>query len=292
MNWFYGTFYKNDYKYKAMKPVAILSSDTSPDYITLLPIVQKSWELQGWDTRIMIVDNHKTEKEDDLACYINFFIPSVRTSLPIPPEGMSLESVNEAVYAQCVRMYMPNNVWIDSGEDRYCILSDADMFIGSSFLNRDFDRVNCFGYDLTGYTEVPMCYVGAYCSKWAEIMKYSESNIFNDLEKISRYKSPIYGEAWGSDQQILTRRLKQYSFDRINFINRGSDQNNDGLPMGRWDRHNWVKPSGEVHDCHLPRDPMNEHNFRRIKEMCIHCYPAENWDWLDEYRDQVMKILK
>jgi hypothetical protein len=160
------------------------------------------------------------------------------------------------------------------------------MFIASSFLKRDFDKVNVFGHDLTNYAEIPMCYVGMKISIWKKIM--GENGIENDLLKYASHSSKEWLQAWGCDQQILTSKLKIFGFDNINFIPRGRDINNQYLPLGRWDRFNWQKPSHQIHDVHLMRDPLNKQNFNKILEMCKFIYPEQSWNWLTDYRTEFL----
>lgn len=261
-----------------MKPLAILSTDTNPDYLFCLPIVVKSWELQGFDV-LPIMVNDIDEVFD--ASFFNKYIGSkVRVFSNSTYDGCT----NQKVYVQCARMYVTRT----RPMNQYCILGDVDMFIASSFLHRDFDKVNSFGHDLTGFQEVPMCYVGMIANKWHEVL--GSTNIEHDLEQHTKYKSGIWHESWGADQQILTAKLKAYGFDRINFINRGVDPSNQNLPMGRWDRYGGFKrPAGEVHDVHLPRHPWRLEPFLQIVGMCENIYPNENWSWLKGYRDDFME---
>lgn len=268
-----------------MKPLAIISSDGNPDYLSLLPIVCKSWEIQGFDTLpLVLIDDY--QKIDSTRDFLDKWI-TCKPQIWYPRKDVH-SRLNPSLYVQCIRLY----AGAGQADGRYCILADADMFIASSFLSRDFDKVNAFGHDLTGFGEIPICYVGMTSQRWAEIMGEDQDQILIDLKAYGKPDSDVWHEAWGCDQQILTSKLKAYGFDQINFINRRTDPKNSGLPLGRWDRYNWVKPQGEIHDVHLMRNPLSDENFPKIVDMCKAIYPNQNWDWLTEYRIEFLNAIK
>lgn len=261
-----------------MKPLAILSCDTNPDYLFCLPIVAKSWELQGFDVLPMVI------RDKDEVFPLNFFDMYLGQKLRTFSNTTFVGCTNPKVYVQCARMYVTRT----RPSSQYCIIGDADMMIGSSFLHRDFDKVNVFGHDLTGFQEIPMCYVGMTAEKWHEVL--GACDIETDLATHTKYKSEVWHEAWGADQQILTAKLKAYGFDKINFINRGTDFRNHNLPMGRWDRYGGFKrPTGQVHDVHLPRKPYEIVNTSMIGAVCDDLYPHVDWNWMMDYRNQFLK---
>lgn len=278
----------NRKNYSKLKPVAIISTDLNPDYLFLLPIVAKSWELQGFAPRL-IVDC----EESDYSRIRNLLFPFLSPDATIyagynDPDRNIKSEKNKALYSQCCRLYAAGSVTVEP--ETYAIISDADMFIASSFLYRDFDKVNSFGHDLTDFQEIPACYVGMKAERWLEIFG---NNMADDLRKYAAPDSDEWHKAWGCDQQILTGKLKEYGFNKINFINRGIDPKNLNLPLGRWDRYGgFKKPSGEIHDVHLMRDPTSEENFNKILDMCETVYPNENWGWLDKYRSEFLKEMR
>lgn len=270
-----------------MKPVAILSCDTNESYLACLPIVCKSWQLQGFDVMVMPCMRDESEELEAVTAFgkVSRFMKNVLMSRYYIVNVFS--TTNKALYTQCVRLYVPRL------QNQYCILSDADMFIASSFLYRDFDKINVFGHDLTGFNHVPICYTGMTTSKWAEVMGYGPGSMEKDLALYADKDSKDPAKAWVADQDILTAKLKNYGFDKINFINRGTDPKNLNLPLGRIDRYNNMKrPAGEIHDCHLPRNPLSDENFPKIVDMCETIYPRENWGWLYEFRKEFQESIK
>jgi|GEM_PF-6930163 len=258
----------------------LLSVDNNPSYLYLLPIVCKSWQLQGW--KCYINYNNVYDKILHLIC-------DTLDELGIINDGKydtrQPTTQNKAIYAQCERMYMP----INQNNEDYFIMSDADMFIASDFLNRDYDKVNAFGHDLTGYGQIPMCYVGMTGNKWKELMH--PFDVEADLKKFAKKDAEDFYVAWGCDQDILTGRLRTViGFQNVNFIKRGQDPYNEGLPMGRWDRHNWVKPAGVIHDCHLSPEGYTDGGTERLFAMCNDIYPNESWHWIKDYQTKFREI--
>lgn len=265
-----------------MKPVALLTCDDSPDYLFLLPIVAKSWELQGFEVMPVVI----SDKTHIVRPFMDKYMKGVRAW---SPDKTITSRLNPALYVQCVRLYIGRN----RPKDQYCIIGDADMVIASSFLYRDFDKVNVFGHDLTDFNEIPMCYVGMTGAKWIEVIGTGNYPMKEDLEKHSKYKSKVWHEAWGADQQILTAKLKAYGFDRVNFINRRDPNAKHNIPAGRLDRsNNFVMPGGEIHDVHLMREPYTDHNIFIIQEIMKVIYSRQGWEWIEGYADDFKKTFK
>lgn len=262
-----------------MKPIVILSTDTTPDYLYCLPITAKAWELQGWDVDAIIVCKHPSDIKG-IGLAERYIGGQHEVEHVVRPEEFEN---NPSLYAQCVRLFTPMDFFDD---DQYCILGDVDMLLGSDFLNRDFDKVNVFGHDLTGREHIPMCYCGMTVGRWAEVMgddkMHAHVNQYCDLtDKV---------KAWVCDQDILTARLKEYGYGRINFVDRGTDPNNSNLPIGRQDRYNNMKrPEGVVHDVHLMRKPW-EH-VEKIIEICTDLYPKEDWGWIRDYTNEFKREM-
>lgn len=275
------------------RPIAVLSSNTNPDYLSLLPIVAKSWDMQQFNCWITInlEDETKSEKDPEFMrqlAVIRKYMPAEQASIEIVNKKVVSEK-NPALYTQCARLYAPKQLR-DLFGNTYIIMSDADMFMCSSFIVRDFDKVNVFGHDLTGFGHVPICYVGMYADKWKQLMDYDNMGMERDLATFAKKDSTDWLTAWCSDQDIITAKLKNFGFGNIHFINRGQDPKNSSLPMGRWDRYNWQKPTSEIHDAHLMRQPLSDENFPKIVELCKTVYPNQDWGWLNAYRNDFLNF--
>lgn len=262
-----------------MKPVALLTTDDNLDYLFCLPITVKTWELQAFEVMPCIVSNRA-----DVKPFMDKYIKGARM---FKPDASIKSELNPSIYTQCLRLYLGRN----RPRDQYCIMGDVDMLIASSFLYRDFDKVNVFGHDLTDFNEIPMCYVGMSGKKWQEIM--GDGTMKQDIEKYTKYKSKVWHEAWGADQQILTAKLQAYGYENINFINRRDPLHKDNIPEGRLDRSsNFAIPLGDIHDVHLMRKPFVEHSVFMIEEILSTIYPRQNWEWVEDYAHDFIKTFK
>ena len=279
------------------KKVAMLSVNNNPDYLFVLPLVAMSWSLQGFTPFIVFNDEgEEDEKSKRLRDLVKHTIDKNMDAYHVNVSYSSTIEANKSLFTQCIRLYMPLLVMGEIGEEVYAIVGDADMFIGSSFLYRDTqpENVNVFGFDLTGKSQVPMCYVGMSTEKWLEVMKYNGWSIYENMTRdVENYKpadTKDWEKNWGIDQQIITEKLKEYGFNRINFFDRGTDSNNSGLPMGRLDRYNWQYPQSEIHDAHLLRNPTNKDNFFKLMDMC-HAIYNRDWSWVTDYYCKFNEIL-
>lgn len=259
-----------------MKPVVILSCDTNPDYLFLLPITAKTWELQGWEVCANVESNKRTE------CIFNVMPFGSYEFFEHKVAGLSLISVS-----QIIRL-----LHTTCQEDRTVCIGDVDMLLASDFLYKRFDLTNVFGHDLTNFEHIPICYVTATRDKWLKIIDFNEQENWEEwiLQMIKKHGKE---NPWCWDQDILTGQLKEYGYENINFINRGTDPNNHNLPLGRWDRYgNFKKPTGQIHDVHLMRKPYTDDNFCKLMEILYTIYPNENWDWVNKYRNEFLKEIK
>lgn len=265
-----------------MKPTVILSCDTTPDYLFLLPIVAKSWQLQGWDVCANVESDNTIDCVNDRMNFgdVDWFKHEV--------DGLETSSV-----AQIKRLYDTCNLF----QNTTVCIGDVDMFIGSDFIYKRFDLINVFGHDLTDFGHIPMCYVTATRDQWREMMDFKEEdnqgdNIRWEVWITRMIKKHGKENTWCWDQDILTGQLKEYGFDRINFIHRGTDPSNSNLPLGRCDRYNNMHiPKGQIHDVHLMRNPMSEENTAKIIEIATMLYPNEDWSWILEYRNEFVNSI-
>lgn len=268
-----------------MKPIVILSATIDPDYLFCLPITAKTWELQGWEPCIGI---ESWKHIESVYKRLNFgeYDPYDHQQFK------ELSHLSSVTISQVIRLYQACNL-LPGRENIPVCIGDVDMLIGSNFLYRDFHSINVYGHDLTGFEHIPMCYVVMTNGDWRKVMQFRGdygSLIKEDIDKYGNL-STDHGR-WVLDQDILTAKLKAYGYDKINFINRGTDPDNHNLPIGRWDRYGGMKrPKGQVHDVHLMRKPYEQQNTEKIIEICKDLYPAEDWSWIQEYRNEFVKEM-
>lgn len=252
-------------------PTIVISTDSNPEYSFYMPLTSLLWRKAGWNV-IAIYINDGRQKQAGYLSQRQTVADGV-TILNIDYQNYVDMFALPSTLAQVVRLYAP--VRRDNLEE-YIMMGDVDMIPLSSYFNRDFNAVNVFGYDLTDYTQVPMCYVGMTAHNWREMMGYKGYTIFNAIRGMeSKYqekaKSSLWGKCWDTDQAILTDKVMQFKETHaVNFITR--TKNEKGLAVGRVDRADWNydigKQDGQYIDSHLLRGkPWQKNRFEDVLAM-------------------------
>lgn len=243
-----------------MNKYAILSTDNNPDYYSLLPLVCHSWRKIEY-TPVIIFANVESKLEDLIISYCPLGTIKGHT---LPTEG-----VKDSTKAQISRLFAHQHRW---SED-ILITADADMVIARDIFTHDVTegQIVSFGYDLTGRSELPICYVKARADKWRELM-----GEFTIPEKAYRERWEDY---WSVDQQLLTQRAREYGMEKITFIDRGN-QNKHGLPTGRWDRHDWAHIPDSIIDVHMKRN-----DWQAQIQVAERLWPGEDHSFITKFRE-------
>lgn len=237
---------------------AILSTDNNPDYYNLLPLVCHSWNKLGYTPIIISVNISK-----ELTILLHEHCPG--TQIINHP---STEGVKDSTMAQLYRLWPPCD-----NDDDIVVTADADMVIAHDIFTNDISQgqIISYGYDLTGRSELPMCYVKANASKWRELI-----GKFTIPDKSYSDKWEDY---WSVDQQLLTQRARDYGMDRITFVDRGN-QNKHGLPTGRWDRHDWAHIPDTIIDVHMKRN-----DWEAQIQVAERLWPGEDHSFITKFRE-------
>lgn len=242
-----------------MNKYAILSTDNNPDYYSLLPLVCHSWRKIGYTPVIIFVN----VPHDTIIKIMDACPGAVKTELG-PHEG-----VKDSTIAQVQRLWE----WQRAAEDDVLITADADMVIARDIFTHDVShgQIVSYGYDLTGRSELPICYVKATAAKWRELM-----GEFTIPEKAY---SERWEDYWSVDQQLLTQRAREYGMGRITFIDRGN-QNKHGLPTGRWDRYDFANIPDSIIDVHMPRNDWDAQY-----QVAERLWPGEDHSFITKFRE-------
>jgi hypothetical protein len=249
-----------------MNKYCILSTDNNPDYYSLLPLVCYSWKKIGYTPVIIFVNvPYNTWKKIMDAC------PEAKSHVLY-----SIDGVKDSTYAQLQRLFMGK--YAPSPDDVF-ITADADMIIARDIFSHDVSQgqIISYGYDLTGRSELPICYVKATAAKWRELM-----GEFTIPDAAYNGKWETY---WSVDQQLLTQRANEYGMGRITFVDRGN-QNKHGLPTGRWDRHDFAHIPDSIIDVHMPRGDWGAQIqvFERL-------WPGEDHSFITKFREALGSIV-
>lgn len=241
-----------------MTKYAVLSVDNNPDYYSLLPLVCYSWNKIGYMPMILTVN----VPQNILDILIEHIKDKVVMAYP------STDGIKDSTIAQLMRLWAPS-----FNDDDILITGDADMVIARDIFTHDVNQgqIVSYGYDLTGRSEIPICYVKAMATKWRELI-----GPFVIPEKAYSDKWEDY---WSVDQQLLTQRAGQYGMEKITFVDRGN-QNKHGLPTGRWDRHDWAHIPDSIIDVHMPRN-----NWDAQIQVFEKLWPGEDHSFITKFRE-------
>jgi len=236
-----------------MKRVAVISTNDNLDYLFYLPLVIEGWYKLGYDVHVFY--HGKTEplelSMDVITNLSNKYDRDTDVHFI-----QSIDGIDDVTLIQCARLFAG---YFYRGTDTRIVTSDIDMLVVKDIF-LDKGNVDVYGHDLTGFKQVPMCYVSATADRWWNMMGLDEHiDLQANMAMVIRqepFHNSCYGhEKWATDQEILTKKLAgQFSYTHERGIEPGSF-----LPKGRLDRYNWVYPNSELIDVHLPRNPLNEY---------------------------------
>lgn len=258
-----------------MRRIAVISTNDKRDYLFYLPVVVEGWYKLGYDvlcfycgkteplelsTDVIIELSNKYNHDFDLVLFTDTC------------------GIDEVSFIQTSRLF---GGYVYRGQDVRLITSDIDMLVVKDIFD-DKGQLDVYGHDLTGYQQVPMCYVSATAQRWYDIMGIDEHQSIEQNIAMKIRNEPFYtGEGWqrwSVDQEILTKRLKSSGFyyDHAREIEPGSY-----LPKGRLDRSGWRMPN-ELIDVHLPRNPLTE--FGKLVHLA--------GEWFPEYFNKFKEYYK
>lgn len=262
-----------------VKKYIVLSVNDNPDYLYFTPLTEWAWRKFGWEPILFFAGEltpmvkHVLFDGDE---------PSTRAFM------VGNVQYRTATIAQISRLYAGVLVQPDD----YVMTGDIDMIPLSDYWHPNFDQKTVWGFDLTGRTEFPICYLGMKAKYWREVMRLDSDNyshkIKRDLDSMPNAKSEDFYKWWGVDQQLITERLKPYN---PTIIERGQYPN--GYAYGRVDRGSWTLDHKEYIDAHLPQQVYHrgrEKYFEQMMELLHHVWPEEDFTWVYDYTIEFRKL--
>jgi hypothetical protein len=213
-----------------MKKTTILSTDDNENYISYLPYIQQAWNTLGWDT-------------------LTFYLGS--KNIPSTKKNQIIKINPITGYRDCTVVQVSRLLAYKYIQEGIIMTSDVDMMPLSNYWNPQYDQITCYGYDLTHFQQIPMCYIAANSNNWKSLIQ--SDSIESLLDQTSFGKSNNFNEWWFTDQLIITNKILEYTQKPV-FINRGFSTNN--LAKGRIDRVAWDLTKNEDSlkiDAHMPR---------------------------------------
>jgi hypothetical protein len=241
-----------------MSKFAVISVDNNPEYYNLLPLVCYSWWKLGYEPAIIWLADRKV-----LSIMDKFIDAKVLLRDPVP-------GVKDSTIAQLDRLFAHEyNIFED---DDILVTADADMIVAKDIFHCN-DGFTNYGYDLTGRSELPICYNIATREKWREFM-----GSFTVPQSAYSDKWETY---WSTDQQLLTQRAHEYGMGKITFVDRGNN-NKHGLPTGRWDRFDWNHIPDDIIDVHMKRNDFDA-QLQVFKKL----WPNDDYSFLANFHNSL-----
>lgn len=268
-----------------MKKSVVISVNENPEYLYYLPLTVWAWNKFGWSVICFFEGARLGQVVEDAIANNNHYPGNGFILHKLDP----IEGYDSATITQVSRMYAG---WNHLEED-FIMMSDSDMLPLSNYWEPDVNKINLWGWNLTEFQQMPMCFCGMSPVNWLTFMMITYSNhnmmIKRDLKLYPQAKGNDPVTRWNVDQQILTDRLHSTRIDKIN-IHRGVYPN--GYPVGRVDRSAWTLDHEVLIDCHMERgiwtDPAKQ---ARLKELLTLVWPNENFDWFWEYTNKFAKLF-
>lgn len=273
---------------------AIISSTYDNNYIYYLPIVRWCWEKLGIDV-ICFMPYPETELENrkyEMVAHKDnwmFFAPENK----------------KATYAQCARLY---GACLDLPIEEVLITSDVDMAV-FRLPEMNGKHFTIFGSDLVPDKQYPICYISASVDNWRRtfLIKYgilpenprgAIMEIVNKTyqEKLDELLGDIEvdhfrGNYWGKDQETAFNEINKYNVN-IGFINRARPQTQFATHRIDRDDSYWrERLNHEIIDAHLWRPGYTDEAHKNIMELLQYMYPNDNFEWVDNYRNEYLKLL-
>lgn len=279
---------------------AIISTTYSDTYLYFLPITVFCWHKLNVDTICFMPYLNASEENRKIDLINDTF-----RILGIKPQyaGFASPKHKEATYAQCSRLY---GACLDLPEDEVLVTGDIDMalFKIPEYVKGTF---SVFGADLVPNGQVPICYLTATVKQWRgtfnlyyKVWEGEEGQMIIGVKTYQQCLDELLGDIecenmrgnyWSKDQQeahdkIFNNRFSHTEIKRARPNTQFADHRVDR------DDINWRSyVNDELIDAHLWRDGYTDENHANIMELMKMKFPDEDFTWLDNYRNEYLKLL-
>ncbi len=261
-------------KYSTGMPKIILSTTEDDKYLFFLPIAVWCWKQMGWDAIVFLPEIRNSKLENVANLTLNICPETSFYRVPLNSKYKA------STLMQCVRMYASCIHW---NEEEYMMMGDIDLIpLSKDYFQRDEDKINYFGHDLTDFKHIPMCYVGMKRKNWKKVMQLDESRLEVQMDK----DLSLFPENWGLDQDILTKKMTDFGLENCNQINRGKLRS--GQAAGRVCRgFGFDTNTDRPIDAHLPRPGYGVAEFHQIMTLIKKYFTG--YEWMIKYKNDYVK---
>lgn len=273
-----------------------LSANENPLYLFYLPLTCWAWNKLGWIPFVILVRDEYPSKNEKIFDFVNKSIQS-GTTYYIDARAAIQHGYKTETIAQLSRLYAA----LEIGDRDYLLTGDADMIPLSDYWKFVFTEFpSLYGWDLTEYNHMPICYIGMTKKLWLQTMELSQYDSMNvvvhcDLINIPNSKSEDKTKRWVIDQDFITEKINKYwpldKFKHVTNTPRGVYKN--GYPIGRVDRSAWSHAHNIYIDCHAPHDILtNEESRAKLLHLLKFIWPNEDFKWWENYQKEFLELLK
>jgi len=264
--------------------ISVLSATGNEFYSYPLPITVWSWYKLGIKSIVFVPENSGAKialaKEycNGMADFYTF----------------KCEERKEATFAQTSRLFGATVEGLDDNE--VLITGDADLAVfGSEFEQFKDGKVRIIGADLLSedMNQFPMCFIGMSVSNWKDIFAIGSDNLQSALDDtVGNLESISFrGDFWGYDQwyahQVITR-------SGVDILKIPRAKPPEMFAVRRYDRDDQFildRLNPDTIDFHMPRPGYEEKSHHIIMTILKYHYPNEDFTWVDQYRNEYLKLL-
>ena len=265
---------------------AVISTTHDPKYSFFLPIVSYCWHKLGVKVICFTPETNNELELQQMAlitgtCYNEGF-PFERYNFKAPKH-------KGATYVQILRLMAASIKEID--DETILFTGDIDMIMFGLFSHFYSEKFTIWGADLVPEDQYPMCYIIAKAKHWRAafcLNNRTYQQAIDDLlgdDECQDYRAC----RWQKDQEYAKQMIDKYG--EVESVNRAYP--NAQLAKFRVDRTDglWREKINDAFDAHLWRNGYTDENFANILELLIAKYPNDDFDWLENYRDEFVKTL-
>lgn len=265
---------------------AIVSLTNNPLYSFFLPVIAWCWNKMNVDV-ICFVPANVTEATKFAMDEMNFNRTNRNLSY-----GFICPKHKEATYAQCSRIYAAA---LDLPEHEVLITSDVDMALFKIPKNMG-GFMSVFGNDLVPPNQVPICYISGAVDEWRKRFKIMGRTYQECLDDLlgSIEADHFRGNYWAKDQEEAYDKImgQPWPGGHAHLLPRAIPGTQ--FASNRLDRDDAFlleRLNPDIIDYHMPRPGYEENNFNQILTVLKYFYPNDDFQWLETYKNEYIKLL-
>ena len=275
------------------KKKVILACTSDKNYLFYLPIVTLQWQKYvGFKPIVYLVG----EIGEWLVDPVRLFVVKETRKLGAEINFISrVDGYRDSTVAQLSRLYAAcSTKYLDS----YFLTSDADMLPMSRewFNRRQEGKTLDIKCPSCGVNKYPVCYVGASCTLWREIMGLkldTEVSVRDQIETRLKTDLKAGGDAfteWCYDEELLSKKIREWNGHPGScqiVIRKGCP------PRDRIDRSCWPESIDDVTkyvDCHSLRPGYTDENWNKVRRLLVLKLSARDLQSVERYRQNFVRL--